>query len=203
MADARLQQLRRAWDEGDLDAQVRLLRERMRTGELSEERVRVVAVVGWKPACLVLGREADRPVGLILESLERESQETRVRVAIAATRALDELRREWEQTTQTEWKRLRPRECLHTAEVCCVRPSTEVAQQARSLGLNSSFSSKPVVSVPRSAALEAADMGGLHNSVWEAISATSEAHVREILVADLVPWASVTPSPSGWRHVNT
>ena len=46
MADQRLQQLHPAWEEGDLEAQVRLLRERMRAGELREERVRSVAILG-------------------------------------------------------------------------------------------------------------------------------------------------------------
>ena len=43
MADERLQQLRRAWDGGDREALVRLLRARMRAGELSEERVLLAA----------------------------------------------------------------------------------------------------------------------------------------------------------------
>ena len=58
MADERLQQLRRAWDEGDLETQVRLLRERMRAGELSEEQVRLAAYLGDQ-ATLVLGLDGE------------------------------------------------------------------------------------------------------------------------------------------------
>ena len=50
MADARLQQLRRAWDEGDPESQVRLLRERMRVGGLDVEPLRLAAVLGCQAA---------------------------------------------------------------------------------------------------------------------------------------------------------
>ena len=59
MADARLQQLRRAWDEGDLETQVRLLRERMRAGELSEERVQLAARLGHVATCQLTQTDAE------------------------------------------------------------------------------------------------------------------------------------------------
>ena len=55
MADERLQQLRRAWDEGDLETQARLLSERLRAGELHERRVRLASYLGSEVAAGVLG----------------------------------------------------------------------------------------------------------------------------------------------------
>ena len=61
MADERLQQLRRASDQGNLDAQVRLLRERMRAGELSTDRVRLAASLGNEAAGHAMNEVDDSP----------------------------------------------------------------------------------------------------------------------------------------------
>lgn len=65
MGDQRLQQLRREWDEGDLETQVRLLQERMRTGELSAERVRLAAYLGDSAAQNVVPAPAEIPADAI------------------------------------------------------------------------------------------------------------------------------------------
>ena len=60
MADARLRELAR-WDQVDLKTQVRLLRERMRAGELSEDRVRLAAWLGDACSVTIAGDEARGP----------------------------------------------------------------------------------------------------------------------------------------------
>ncbi|MBX3472733.1 MAG: hypothetical protein KF878_38260 [Planctomycetes bacterium] len=58
MADTRLRRLERAASQGDLDARVRLLCERLRAGELDEERARLAAYLGDPAARLLLGARA-------------------------------------------------------------------------------------------------------------------------------------------------
>ena len=61
MADERLQQLRRAWEGGDQAVQIRLLRERMRAGELSEDRLRLAGYLGDRLALAALDVERGAP----------------------------------------------------------------------------------------------------------------------------------------------
>ena len=57
MADQRLQRLRRDGETADPDAKVRLLRERMRAGALSEEQVRLAARLGDPSSQIVVGED--------------------------------------------------------------------------------------------------------------------------------------------------
>lgn len=58
MADERLRRIEREAQSGDIDAQARLLRERVRVGELNLERVRLAAHCGHSVAGLALGERA-------------------------------------------------------------------------------------------------------------------------------------------------
>ena len=60
MADARLRELAR-WDQVDLKTQVRLMRERMRARELSEDRVRLAAWPGDACSVTIAGDGARGP----------------------------------------------------------------------------------------------------------------------------------------------
>lgn len=55
MTDQRLRDLERDAAHGDLQAQVRLPLERVRVGDLTEERLRLAAYLGDEVACLALG----------------------------------------------------------------------------------------------------------------------------------------------------
>jgi|GEM_PF-1914207 len=67
MADARLRELTRQ-ERADLDVQVRLLRERVRSGELSEARLNAFAALGHAAAAHALGREPP-PCGDVAKAL--------------------------------------------------------------------------------------------------------------------------------------
>ena len=89
-ADQRLQQLRRVWDEGDLETQVRLLRERMRAGELSEERVRLAAGLGNPVSCELLTVPLSEPGNMdhVCGRLEEYGESAITRSTLATTRVV-------------------------------------------------------------------------------------------------------------------
>lgn len=58
MTDTHLRQLERAANQGDVEARARLLCERVRMGDLSEDRVRLAAYLGDPGARLHLGEQA-------------------------------------------------------------------------------------------------------------------------------------------------
>lgn len=55
VTDQRLRDLERDAGKGDLEARARLLQERVRVGDLTEERLRLAAYLGDEVACLALG----------------------------------------------------------------------------------------------------------------------------------------------------
>lgn len=123
MADQRLQQLRRAWDEGDLEAQARLLCERMRAGELAEERMRLAALLGDSSSSQIIGRNTALTVEEIPAACAEFSAEAQVRIMLAAFAAA------WPATPLNEEPR-----CLHSdyrqrieAWTCC--PCSDCASQ--------------------------------------------------------------------------
>lgn len=126
MADQRLQQLRRAWDEGDLEAQARLLCERMRAGELAEERMRLAALLGHSSSSQIIGRNTALTVEEIPAACAEFSAEAQVRIMLAAFAAA------WPTTPLTPLNE-EPR-CLHSdyrqrieAWTCC--PCSDCASQ--------------------------------------------------------------------------
>lgn len=187
MADEHLQRLRRAWDAGDLAAQTRLLLGRMRSGELSQERVRSLWRLGWQVAGSALGAGEPEPIGLMLEKLLHETQPFQVRVAVAAARSLERLLAHWEATEPDGWRQTAPRACLAATEAWSVALTPEAADAI--WDHDCSFSSDPAVLVAEHASSIVTGQGGLEDAVWEAIGATSEEEVRRSFVAEVVPWA--------------
>ena len=114
MADERLQQLRRAWDEGDLEVQVRVLRERMRAGELSEERVRLAALCGSGVGAEVTGHDCNNSMAPCFRCWSELSVLNRIQElggAVASVRAaIAGSRLHWKRIWEgAEWERLRVR----------------------------------------------------------------------------------------------
>ena len=105
MTEQRLQRLRRAWDEGDLETQARLLRERMRSGELSEERVALAAYLGHEASSSLVD-SALRPWG---------DSQALLRGVVAALRTVGHA------TTETWWGRLAQRLAWVVATLGSVR----------------------------------------------------------------------------------
>lgn len=73
MSDSKLRTLVRsaALRPGDAEARAALLRERLRSGELSEERLRLAAWLGDSAALLVLGKGAPEPLPARVKLRER------------------------------------------------------------------------------------------------------------------------------------
>jgi hypothetical protein len=87
MADERLQRLRRAAGRGDVEAQARLLMERVRCGEVGGARVRLAALLGDPAAIEASGVAPDaRTLDKALAALVAESPERFVRVALGCAR---------------------------------------------------------------------------------------------------------------------
>ncbi|MCO5172530.1 MAG: hypothetical protein M9894_40050 [Planctomycetes bacterium] len=136
MADTRLRRLERAAAQGDLDARVRLLCERLRSGELDEERVRLAAYLGDPAARLLLGPKApDLPVirargGLELNQrrwitgLRAYGKEWLVRAAVAIARARFTAWDRWDEADE------RPRRALAAAEAWLACPCEAHAEEA-------------------------------------------------------------------------
>ncbi|MEZ6187011.1 MAG: hypothetical protein R3F62_18630 [Planctomycetota bacterium] len=72
MSDHALEQLRRRWDDGDLEARVRCLREGVRAGVVAERHVRGLAALGVEAAAHALG---EAPVELSLPDAARRLDE--------------------------------------------------------------------------------------------------------------------------------
>ncbi len=90
MSDQRLRDLDRDAADGGLMAEARLLVERVRVGDLTEERLRLAAYLGHEPARLALGREAPAAeagpaAGLIL-GLKPYGPPAFIRAAVAVAR---------------------------------------------------------------------------------------------------------------------
>lgn len=91
MADEGLRRLERRAGAGDLDAQARLLLERVRLGELPAERLRLLFLLDVELAARALG--AERPTARpsarkLAEELEALGSEVMVRVAVALARSI-------------------------------------------------------------------------------------------------------------------
>jgi hypothetical protein len=120
VSDQRLRQLQRRWAEtGDPADAARFLLERVRTGELSLERLRLAAYLGDPPAVAALEGEAPRSPG-DLESFVRNlagwDQAALVRAAIAAARLVLP---GWDAT----WADERPLQAVRAAERWVEEPS--------------------------------------------------------------------------------
>ena len=92
MADERLRRLLREAALGDPEAQVRLLRERVRAGVLDDERMRLAAYLGDAASQEVLGDAAPAvPEDLEewLGGLSEQSPEASIRARIAAARFVE------------------------------------------------------------------------------------------------------------------
>lgn len=105
MADTRLRQLERTASQGDPQAQVHLLLQRVRVGELSRHQLELAAYLHHLPALVALGREVGSVGDLScwVEGLERWGREVCAR---AALRAACLVRGPFE-----EWLRLQPASC--------------------------------------------------------------------------------------------
>jgi len=89
VGDERLQRSRRAARDDDPEAQARLLAERMRSGDLGEDRLLLAALLGDPAARLATGVEPDpRRCDRALAALAAESPGAFVRVAMACVRAV-------------------------------------------------------------------------------------------------------------------
>lgn len=91
MADEGLRRLERRAEAGDLDAQARLLLERVRSGELPAERLRLLFLLDVELAARALGVEIPtaRPTSRKLaQELEALGPEVMVRVAVALARVI-------------------------------------------------------------------------------------------------------------------
>lgn len=93
MTDTRRRQLARSAAQGDLDARVRLLLERVRAGELPLERVRLAAWLGDARALAVVGAGSVRPEpedisAWLLELAGHGSREAVVRALVLSGLAL-------------------------------------------------------------------------------------------------------------------
>ncbi len=90
MADVRRRRCERAARLGDLDAEGRLLLERVRAGELERERLELAAHLGHRPARRALGlpplRQAEPLAELV--SLARFGRPVLVRILVVAARRL-------------------------------------------------------------------------------------------------------------------
>lgn len=89
MADERLQELRRAWAEGDLETQVRLLRERVRIGASTEELVRLAAWLGDTAAQALSPSPVEQPGDAreLLARLRVHGWDALIRAQLAIARA--------------------------------------------------------------------------------------------------------------------
>lgn len=89
MSDARLREAERRWREsGAAEDEAAWLRERVRAGELGDDRLRLAAYVGHRPSVLALGAVPPAPayVQAWVYGLERWGEEACLRAAIAAAR---------------------------------------------------------------------------------------------------------------------
>ncbi|MCW8139327.1 MAG: hypothetical protein KIT58_10540 [Planctomycetota bacterium] len=85
MTDQRLRALERDALHGDVEAQARLLLERVRVGDLTEERLRLAAYLGDERARLALGESAPEPPDDIVawvRGLDALGSEVATRVAL-------------------------------------------------------------------------------------------------------------------------
>jgi hypothetical protein len=87
VADEKLRRDQREGAEGDLEAEVQLLAQRWRAGQLTRARLELAAWAGHKGAHALLGTEAPTPARLLDELEVREAQrwgkEAVVRIAVA------------------------------------------------------------------------------------------------------------------------
>ena len=204
MADERLQQLRRAWDEGDLEAKVRLLRERMRAGELSEERVRLAAWLGDTAARLSLsGTVPAAPKGLLgmvrgLPGFPRTDAEAFARVqesdgvtplfwqvgarlGIAAARLSRARSGEPDPITAAEEWVLCP--CGAHRKAAARATTHVVGEYSRTLRV------EQILAHAADLARQPRGVEGLWRSLDQARREAGSKALREALVAELVPWA--------------
>jgi hypothetical protein len=90
VADDRLRDLERRAQAGDLEAQARLLRERLRAGDLTQGRLELAAYLGHEPARVALGPTApDEPADLnaLAGGLQKWGPPAVLRAVAAATRS--------------------------------------------------------------------------------------------------------------------
>ncbi len=135
MVDTRLRRLERSASQGDVQARVRVLCERQRTGDLDEERLRLAAYLGDAAARLLLGERApELPViraraGLELNQrrwitgLRAYGKPWLVRAAVAIARARFDAWSQWDDADE------RPRRAVTAAlawvDCPCERHSRE------------------------------------------------------------------------------
>ncbi len=118
MSDLRQRRLERALAPGDIDAEGRLLRERLRRGDLDETCLAAAADLGFEPARIALGRPApEGPFSAGLATrVDFRVPGVAVRVAIAAVRVLVPF---WEASTDHDGL---PR-AISAASACRLSPS--------------------------------------------------------------------------------
>jgi len=84
MSDAKLRELERRWKEtGSVEDEAAFLLERVRAGELSQERLELAARLGAQAANTALGRTATK---FVVDGLPVTSAEEALRMALAAAR---------------------------------------------------------------------------------------------------------------------
>jgi len=128
VSDRRLRELERLREAGDRPAAVRLLRERLRSGDLDPERLALLAYVGDEVAAEALGEAAPRPSRDLeswLRGLARWGRPAFARAATAAARLVLPF---WELTAPED---ARPREAIAAAEACLADPGAPAAEEAR------------------------------------------------------------------------
>lgn len=136
MVDARLRRLERAASQGDVQARVQVLCERLRTGDLDEERVRLAAYLGDPAARLLLGERApELPVIRAREGFELNQRrwitglrafgkEWLVRAAVALARSRFDAWATWDETDE------RPHRAVAAAVAWLECPCAAHASQA-------------------------------------------------------------------------
>lgn len=201
-ADERLQQLRRACDHGVLEAQGRLLRERMRAGELTEEQVRLAAYCGDPLGNALLGPRAPNvplDVEERLEGLADWGRSACVRAGVGIARSgLPSFERDQNDPGPV-------RELIEACEQWLCAPSVfaamEAARTGAELGKRWLMTRYSLAWVPAAAASAASST--LHEPgfpyLWFAGDDPPSADIWQSVVDELVPWALGLSDPVAGR----
>lgn len=120
--DERLRKLEREAALGGLDAQAKLILQRLRAGELTEKRIRLAAYLGDGAARLALGKEPVRTelnLVALVAGLDRWNKMASVRTIIAGSRLVLPV---WEAYHP---ENRAPRVAIEAAEAWALKPSEE------------------------------------------------------------------------------